>query len=156
MAVRGDEPGFVVVCGELDGCGSQVFDGIEGPHPQEVLLQGSDEALCDAVAFGFLHEGGRSFDPEAFDFILEIAGHVVGAMIVTQLQSTRHPGCDGSEALVHPLTHRLQRLQAIGRPRGMNADNFRIGVLRGDEDISPPFPDGDRLRHVRSPSALVA
>ena len=29
-------------------------------------------------------------DPQAFDFILEIAGHVVGAMIVTQFQSTRH------------------------------------------------------------------
>jgi len=38
----------------------------------------------------FSHEGGRSFDPQAFDFVLEIAGHVVGAMIVTQLQSTRH------------------------------------------------------------------
>jgi len=27
------------LCGELDECGSQVFDGIEGLHPQEVLLQ---------------------------------------------------------------------------------------------------------------------
>ena len=26
----------------------------------------------------------------------------------------------------------------------------RIGVFHGDEDISPVFPDGDRLRHVRS------
>ena len=47
--------------------------------------QGSDEALCDAVALGLSHEGGRSFDPQAFDFGLEIAGHIVGAMIVTQL-----------------------------------------------------------------------
>ena len=59
-------------------------------------------------------------------------GHVVGAVIVTQFQSTRRPGRDGSEALVHPLTHQLQRLEAIGRPRHMNADNFRIGVLHGD------------------------
>src|SRR4029077_7471985 len=60
----------------------------------------------NAVALGLSHEGGRCFDPQAFDFVLEIAGHVVGAMIVTQLQSMRHPGRDGSEAPMHPLTHR--------------------------------------------------
>src|SRR6516162_5859773 len=85
IAVPSDEPSFVVASGELDECGSQLFDGVEGPHPQQVLLQGSDEALCDAVALGLSHEGGRSLDPQAFDFILEIDGHVVGAMIVTQL-----------------------------------------------------------------------
>src|SRR4029077_16946217 len=49
------------------------------------------------------------------------------------------------------LTHRLQGLEAIGRPRCMNADDFRIGVFHGDEDIGRAFPDGDRLRHVGSP-----
>ena len=77
ISVPGDEPGFVVAIGELDECGSQLFDGVEGSHPQQVLLQGSDEALCDAVALWLSHEGGRSFDPQAFDFVLEIAGHVV-------------------------------------------------------------------------------
>ena len=100
---------------------------------------------------GLSHEGGRSFDSQAFDFVLEIAGHIVGAMIVTQLQSTCHPGRDGSEAPMHTLAHRLQGLEAIGRPRCMNADDFRVGVFHGDEDIGPAFPDGDRLRHVRSP-----
>src|SRR3954447_3441855 len=57
IAVPGDEPSFVVVPGELDERGSQFFDGIEGPHPQQVLLQGSDESLCDAIALGFSHEG---------------------------------------------------------------------------------------------------
>ena len=33
----------------------------------------------------------------------------------------------------------------------MNADDFRIGVFHGDEDIGPAFLDGDRLRHVCSP-----
>jgi hypothetical protein len=37
--VPGDEPGFVVTIGELDECGSQLFDGVEGSHPQQVLLQ---------------------------------------------------------------------------------------------------------------------
>jgi hypothetical protein len=46
-------------------------------------------------------------------------------MIVTQLQSTRHPGRDGSEAPMHTLAHRLQGLEAIGQPRCMNANPFR-------------------------------
>ena len=133
---------------------------VAAPAPAAMLLDikgigpefaASDESLCYAVALGLAYEGGRCFDPQAFHFVLEIAGHVVGAMIVTQLQSTRHTGSDGSEAPMHPLTHRLQGLEAIGRPRCMNADDFRVGVFHGDEDIGPAFPDGDRLRHVRSP-----
>ena len=53
-------------------------------------LQGSDEALGDAIALGFAHEGRRSFDAQTLDLVLEIAGHVIGAMIVTQLEPTRH------------------------------------------------------------------
>jgi hypothetical protein len=57
-------------------------------RPEQVLLQGSDEALGDAIALGFAHEGRRSFDAQTFDLVLEIAGHVIGAMIVTQLEPT--------------------------------------------------------------------
>ena len=39
---------------------------------------------------------------------------------------------------MHALAHRLQR-QTIGRTRGVNADDFRIGV-HGDEGIGPAFP----------------
>ena len=56
-------------------------------------------------------------------------------MIVRQHQSTGYTRYDGSEAPMHPLAHRLQRL--VGRTRGMNADDFRIGVFHGDEDIGP-------------------
>src|SRR4051794_24183070 len=78
------------------------------------------------LPWGSRTKEGRSFDPQEFDFVLEIAGHVVGAMIVTQLQSTRHPGRDGSEAPMHALPDRLQGLEAIGRPRCMNANDFRV------------------------------
>ena len=47
--------------------------------------------------------------------------------------------------------HWFQRLEAVGRMRGMNADDFRVCVFHGDEDIGPAFPDGDSLRHVSSP-----
>jgi hypothetical protein len=37
---------------------------------------------------------------------------------------------------------RLQRLETIGRTRRVNADDFRVGVFHGDEDIGPALPDG--------------
>jgi hypothetical protein len=49
---------------------------------------------------------------------------------VTQLQATRHPGRDGSEAAMHSLAHRLKGLEAIDRPRCMNADY--LAVAGGD------------------------
>ena len=39
IAMSGDEPGFVVAPGELDERGSQLFDGVECSHPQQVFLQ---------------------------------------------------------------------------------------------------------------------
>ena len=35
----GDEPGFVVASSKLDERGSQLFDGVEGSHPQHVGIQ---------------------------------------------------------------------------------------------------------------------
>ena len=73
---------------------------------------------------GWRTKDGPSFDAQTFDLVLEIAGHVIGAMIVTQLEPTRYAGGDGAEAPMHPLVDRLQRLEAIGSTRGVNADDF--------------------------------
>ena len=64
-----DEPSFIVAPGECDELGAQFLDGFERPHPEQVLLQGSDEALGDAIALGFAHEGRRSFDAQTFDLV---------------------------------------------------------------------------------------
>jgi hypothetical protein len=36
MVLPSGEPGFVVATGEVDECGSQLFDGVE--YPQQVLF----------------------------------------------------------------------------------------------------------------------
>ena len=71
-----DEPGLVVTPGERDERAAQVLDSVEGPHPQQVLLQGSNKSFGDAIALWFTHERGRGFDAQAFDLILEVSGHV--------------------------------------------------------------------------------
>jgi hypothetical protein len=70
----------------------------------------------DAVALGFAHERGRSFDAQAFDLVLEIARHVVGAVIVAQFQAARHTGRNGSEATMHALPARNWRANSSWLP----------------------------------------
>ena len=71
VAVPGDEPGGVVVGHEILQPAAQLFDGVEGMHPEEVLLQGADKALGDAVALGLADEGGRALDAKEGDLVLE-------------------------------------------------------------------------------------
>ena len=43
---------------------TELLDGVEGAHPEQVLLQGPDEALGAAVPLGSPHKGGRALDAE--------------------------------------------------------------------------------------------
>jgi hypothetical protein len=89
VAVPGDEPGGVVVGDDVPRPAAQIADGLEGAHPQEVLLERADEALGDAVAVGLADEGGRARDAEPTDLGLEVARQVVRAVVVAQRQPLR-------------------------------------------------------------------
>ena len=67
-----DQPGRVVGFPEHEQRLPQLLDGLEGPHPEQVLLQRADEALGAAIAFRCPHEGGRTVDPEKGQFFLEM------------------------------------------------------------------------------------
>ena len=58
-AVPLEEPGCVVGSAELDERLTELLDGVEGPNPEQVLLEGADEALGAAVAFWRADEGGE-------------------------------------------------------------------------------------------------
>ena len=72
VAVPGDEPGGVVVGDEVLQPAPQVFDGVEGVHPEEVLFEGADEAFRDAVALRLADEGGRALEAKEGDLVLEV------------------------------------------------------------------------------------
>ena len=57
-----EDPLLVVLTLELQQGLPQVFDRLEGPHPQEVLLEGPDEPFGAAVAFGLADEGRGTRD----------------------------------------------------------------------------------------------
>ena len=59
-----DQPGRVVGFPEREQRLPQLLDGVEDPHPEQVLLEGADESLGAAIAFRCPHEGGRTLDAE--------------------------------------------------------------------------------------------
>src|ERR687886_2391263 len=88
---------------------AQLLDGLEAPHPQQVLLQRPDEPLRAAVALGLAHEGGRALEAEEADLGLAVVAHVLAAVIVAQPEAGGDGLGERAEALAHRLPDRLGR-----------------------------------------------
>src|SRR3954447_19561189 len=117
-----DEPARVVGLAEGQQRLPKLLDGVEGAHPQEVLLQGPDEALGAAIAFGGSHEGRRTRDAQEGKLLLEGVRHVLAPVIVPHGKAARDLFGESAKMAPYALADRLERLKA-GRPaRGMNAD----------------------------------
>src|SRR4051812_18578505 len=116
-----DEPGGVVAFPKDEQRLTELLDGVEGAHPEQVLLQGPDEALGAAVPLGSPHEGRRTRDAQEGKLLLEGVGHVLAPMSVPHGETAPDPLSKAAEAAPHALPDRLERLKA-GRPaRGMDA-----------------------------------
>src|SRR5215213_7231771 len=116
-----DEPGRVVALPKDEQRLPKLLDGVEGAHPQEVLLQGPNEALSAAISFRRPHEGGRTLNAQKGEFLLESIGHVLRSMIVARQEPTRDPLGKAAKAAAHALADGLERLKAGGPARGMDA-----------------------------------
>src|SRR3954464_13219608 len=116
-----DEPGRVVDLPKDEQRLPELLDGVEGAHPEQVLLQGPDEALGAAVPLRRPHEGGRTLDAEEGKLLLEGVGHVLGPVIVPHGETAPALFGESAEAAPHALADRLERLEAGGPARGMDA-----------------------------------
>src|SRR5215207_9512474 len=116
-----DEPGCVVALPKDEQRLTKLLDGVEGAHPQEVLLERADEALRTAISLGGPHEGRRACDAQKGEFLLESVGHVLRSMIVARREPTRDPRGKAAKAAPHALADRLERLKAGSPARGMDA-----------------------------------
>src|SRR3954451_1207431 len=116
-----DEPGRVVDLPKDEQRLPKLLDGVKGAHPQEVLLECADEALCTAIPLGGPHEGGRACDAQKGKLLLEGVGHVLAPVIVARRESTRDPLGKAAKAAAHALADRLERLEAGSPAGGMNA-----------------------------------
>src|SRR3954466_254474 len=123
-------------------------------HPEEVLLQGADEAFGDAVALGLADEGGRALDAKKGDLVLEVAGHVVRAVVVAEGETLGRALLDAAEVAQHALAHRLERLEAVTGAGDMVADALAGAVVDGNEHPGPAISDGHGLGHVGPPHGV--
>src|SRR3954470_3862965 len=128
-----DEPGRVVDLAKDEQRLTQLLDGVEGAHPEEVLLQGPDEALGAAVPLRRPHEGRRTLDAEEGKLLLEGVGHVLAPMIVPHGETAPDPLSKAAEAAPHALPDRLERFEAGGPARGMNAHALGRVMIDSDE-----------------------
>src|SRR5512134_1598927 len=149
--MAGHQPVRVVPGGEFEQGEAQLLDGLELAHPEQVLLQGPDEPLGDAVALWLAHEGRRRLDAEEGDLVLEVIGHVVRAVVVAELEAGGHVLAEDAEVPADALVHRLQGLEAVGALVGVNADALTVAVIEGDEDVGHAVGEGDGLGHVGPP-----
>src|SRR3954468_12864977 len=117
-----DEPGCVVALPKDQQRLTELLDGVERLHPEQVLLERADEALGAAVPLGSPHEGRRALDAEKGKFPLEGVGHVLAPMIVAHQEPTRDPRGKAAHAAAHALPDGLKRLKAGGPTCGMDAD----------------------------------
>src|SRR3954447_1301939 len=105
----------------------------------------------DAVALGLADEGGRALDAEEGDLVLEVAGHVVRAVVVTQGEALGHVLLDGTEVAQDALAHRLECLEAVAGAGGMVAHALTGAVIDGDKHPGPALVQGHGLGHVGTP-----
>jgi hypothetical protein len=126
---------------------SAPVDSIEVLDPQQVRLEGADDALGAAVPFRCAHEGGRTRDAQERQFRLEGVRHVLACVIVPDAQAGGDLGREVTEALPHALADRLQRLEARGPASRMDAHALGRAVIAGHEHRDLPLgrPGGGQI-----------
>jgi hypothetical protein len=103
-----DEPLLVVAREPLVQRVAQVFDGLDGAHPHELLLEATDKALDDPITFRGPHKGGAGLDAEKGELLLEDVAHILAAVIGPHRQSRGEARLESAEAAAYGLADRLQ------------------------------------------------
>ena len=85
-----DQPLAIVELGPCDQRESELLDGGEGSHPEQLLLERADHSLGAAIALGHPHERRARLDAEERELRLERIADVLAAVIVAH----REPGSD--------------------------------------------------------------
>src|SRR5690606_17079352 len=129
-----EAPALVEADAEVGKRGVELGDGRKEAQPEELFLEGADEALGATVALRRAHEGRARLEPEEADFALEILGGVDAAVIMPQPDS-------GGEILVGPaedlgdgLAHRFERLEAAATGGAVKAQALARAVVNHHED----------------------
>jgi len=87
-----DQPLGVVLGDEAADGIAHVIDRLVDPAMDDLLLEGAEEALDDAIGFGLADKGVTWRDAPGADLLLEVIGHEVAAVVVAQRQAAGGAG----------------------------------------------------------------
>ena len=112
-------PASVVLFLEFDQCLAKLLHGLEGPHPEQVLLEDPDEPFGAIVPLGLADERRGTPHSQECELPLERIREIRRPMVVSESQSLCYSWSEAPEPLLHSLTDWLERLEAIARLRGV-------------------------------------
>jgi len=127
----------------------ELLGGAETVQPEQLLLQGSDDSLDAAIAFGLADEGLARLDTEGLELVLEGVRDEPAAMVVAELRVLCDLVLVASLREVHGLAEALDGLEARAAPRGAHPEAFARAVVDDHEDRGVPLS-------VRQPVASMA
>ena len=129
-----DDPVVFEAFPELPERGLEFRDGGEASEPEQLLLEGADEPLDSAVAFGLPDEGRAGRDPGGAEFVLEGVAEELAAVVVAEGHALRD--ADVVSALGGPdgLAEALDGLEAGSAEGGPHAEELSGAVVDEDED----------------------
>ena len=137
-----DQPLGVVAGGEGAGGVADLVDGLEDVSVDGLLLQRPEEPLDHAVRFWLSDEGiARGHAPEP-DLLLEVIGHEVAAVVMSQREATGGVGAEVAELLADGHAKRLGGLEAGAGLRHMPAEQFGVPMLGDGEQPDLAVLDG--------------
>ena len=96
-----DQPSGVVDLAEGEQRLAKLLEGLEGVHPQQILLEDTDKTLGAAVSLGCPHKGGRAFDAEEVELVLKGVGYVLRAMVMPDGKTASDALGEAAETGVH-------------------------------------------------------
>lgn len=86
-----DQPLLIIDTQPVVECEPEVFDRLERPDPQHLLLEGPYEPFRDSIAFWGSHECRTRCHPEKPELGLKVITHVLTAMIMPHLHALSAP-----------------------------------------------------------------
>ena len=129
-----DDPVVVEAMGELPEGPVEFLDGVEGPEPEELFLEGSDEPFDATVPFGLADEGRAGGDADGLELVLEGVGDELASVVVPEAGSEGDVDLVASLGGVDGLPEALDGLEACSAECGPSAEALSGAVVDDDED----------------------
>src|SRR5450756_283515 len=120
----------------------------------DLLFEGLEEALRDAVGLRLLDEGVARRDPPEAHLVAEVLGDVLRAVVHAQGEPAPGVRRDAAELREQALRDRLQGGEAVAPLADVAAHDLAVEVVDGREDPAHALLGGEHARAVGAPDEI--